>query len=247
MNKAWDANFQEERIGSLKKQAEDSEFSLLSKAWMQRAVDHKYHYQFDWLGVPIIQMPGDLMVFQDIVYKTRPELIIETGVARGGSLIFWASIQQLCGIQGIVLGIDIDIREHTHQAINSSCQKNQIQLLEGSSIDSKIFSQVKKLSTEFKRVMVVLDSNHTHEHVLAELNLYADLVTVDGMLLVLDTVIDELIPDPNRPWGPGASPKSAVIEFMNFRPNEFVNLLDCETKSTFTVAPSGFLYKISKS
>ena len=95
--------------------------------------------------------------------------------------------------------------------------------------------------------MVVLDSNHTHEHVLAELNLYADLVTVDGMLLVLDTVIDELIPDPNRPWGPGASPKTAVIEFMNSRPNEFVNVLDYETKSTFTVAPNGFLYKIGKS
>jgi len=247
MNKAWDENFQEERIGFLKKQAEDSEFSLLSKAWMQSSVDHKYHYQFDWLGVPIIQMPGDLIVFQDIVYKTRPDLIIETGVARGGSLIFWASIQQLCGIQGKVLGIDIDIREHAHQAINSSRQKNQIQLLEGSSTDLEIFSQVKKLSTKSKRVMVVLDSNHTHEHVLAELNLYADLVTVDGMLLVLDTVIDELIPDPNRPWGPGASPKTAVIEFMNSRPNEFVNVLDYETKSTFTVAPNGFLYKIGKS
>ena len=243
MNKAWDENFQEERIGFLKKQAEDSEFSLLSKAWMQSSVDHKYHYQFDWLGVPIIQMPGDLIVFQDIVYKTRPDLIIETGVARGGSLIFWASIQQLCGIQGKVLGIDIDIREHTHQAINSSRQKNQIQLLEGSSTDLEIFSQVKKLSTKSKRVMVVLDSNHTHEHVLAELNLYADLVTVDGMLLVLDTVIDELIPDPNRPWGPGASPKSAVIEFMNSRPNDFEHALDFETRAAISVAPKGYWLK----
>ena len=243
MNKAWDENFQEERIGFLKKQAEDSEFSLLSKAWMQSSVDHKYHYQFDWLGVPIIQMPGDLIVFQDIVYKTRPDLIIETGVARGGSLIFWASIQQLCGIQGKVLGIDIDIREHAHQAINSSRQKNQIQLLEGSSTDLEIFSQVKKLSTKSKRVMVVLDSNHTHEHVLAELNLYADIVTRDCMLLVLDTVIDDLTPDSDRPWGPGASPKSAVIEFMNSRPNDFENTLVYETRAAISVAPKGYWLK----
>ena len=110
MNKAWDEKFEKWRIGFLRNQAEDTEFRLLSKAWMQSSVNHKYSYQFDWLGVPIIQMPGDLIVFQDIVYKTRPDLIIETGVARAGSLIFWASIQQLCGIEGKVLGIDIGHR-----------------------------------------------------------------------------------------------------------------------------------------
>jgi len=240
MNKAWDEKFEKWRIGFLRNQAEDTEFRLLSKAWMQSSVNHKYSYQFDWLGVPIIQMPGDLIVFQDIVYKTRPDLIIETGVARGGSLIFWASIQQLCGIEGKVLGIDIDIREHAHQAIDGSRHKNQIQLLQGSSTDLEIFSQVKELSTKSKRVMVVLDSNHTHEHVLAELNLYADLVTTDCMLLVLDTVIDDLIPDPDRPWGPGASPKSAVIEFMNTRPGVFENALDYETRAAISVAPKGY-------
>lgn len=243
MNKVWDENFEEWRIGSLKKQAADTEFRALSKAWMQSSVNHKYSYQFDWLGVPIIQMPGDLIVFQDIVYKTRPDLIIETGVARGGSLIFWASIQQLCGIDGKVLGIDIDIREHARQAIDGSHQKNKIQLLQGSSTDLGIFSQVKELSTKSKRVMVVLDSNHTHEHVLAELNLYADLVTTDCMLLVLDTVIEDLIPDSDRPWGPGASPKSAAIEFMSSRYNEFVNVLDFESRAALSVAPQGYWQK----
>jgi len=243
MNKAWDEKFEKWRIGFLRNQAEDTEFGILSKAWMQSSVNHKYSYQFDWLGVPIIQMPGDLIVFQDIVYKTRPDLIIETGVARGGSLIFWASIQQLCGIEGKVLGIDIDIREHAHQAIDGSRHKNQIQLLQGSSTDLEIFSQVKELSAKSKRVMVVLDSNHTHEHVLAELNLYADLVTMDCMLLVLDTVIDDLIPDPDRPWGPGASPKSAVIEFMSSRNNEFINVVDYESRAAISVAPQGYWQK----
>jgi len=188
-------------------------------------------------------MPGDLVVFQDIVYKTKPDLIIETGVARAGSLIFWASMQQLCGIDGKVLGIDIDFRDHARQAIDGSHQKNQIQLLQGSSTDLDIFSKVKELSAKSKRVMVVLDSNHTHEHVLAELNLYADIVTSDCMLLVLDTVIDDLTPDSDRPWGPGASPKSAVIEFMNSRPNDFENALDYETRAAISVAPKGYWLK----
>jgi len=243
VSKVWDESFEEFRIEFLRKQAEDTEFGNLSKAWMQRSVNHKYSYQFDWLGVPIIQMPGDLVVFQDIVYKTKPDLIIETGVARAGSLIFWASMQQLCGIDGKVLGIDIDIRDHARQAIDGSHQKNQIQLLQGSSTDLDIFSKVKELSAKSKRVMVVLDSNHTHEHVLAELNLYADIVTSDCMLLVLDTVIDDLTPDSDRPWGPGASPKSAVIEFMNSRPNDFENALDYETRAAISVAPKGYWLK----
>ena len=243
MSKVWDESFEDWRIGFLKKQAEDTEFSNLSKAWMQSSVNHKYSYQFDWLGVPIIQMPGDLVVFQDIVYKTRPDLIIETGVARAGSLIFWASIQQLCGIDGKVLGIDIDIRDHARQAIDGSHQKNQIQLLQGSSTDLEIFSKVKELSAQSKRVMVVLDSNHTHEHVLAELNLYADIVSSECMLLVLDTAIDDLTTDPDRPWGPGASPKSAVIEFMNSRPNDFEHALDFETRAAISVAPKGYWLK----
>jgi hypothetical protein len=152
-------------------------------------------------------------------------------------------MQQLCGVEGKVLGIDIDIRDHALQAIEQSRQKNQIQLLQGSSTDIEVFSQVKELSTKFKRVMVVLDSNHTHEHVLAELNLYADLVTADCMLLVLDTVIDDLIPDPDRPWGPGASPKSAVMEFMSTKENEFVNELEYESRAAISVAPQGYWRK----
>ena len=135
---------------------------------MQRAVNNKFSYQFDWMGVAIIQMPGDLVIFQEIVWKTRPDLIIETGVARGGSVIFWASMQKLCGINGKVLGVDIDIRDHAKRAISGSQFSQQIELLQGSSTDHGVFEKVKKYASPFKKIMVVLDSNHTHEHVMKE-------------------------------------------------------------------------------
>ena len=243
MNKPWDEEFEVWRNSFLDIQAKDAEFSNLSKAWMQKAVDSKFSYQFDWMGVPIIQMPGDLVMFQEIVWKTRPDLIIETGVARGGSLIFWASMQKLCGIDGKVLGVDIDIRDHAKRAISGSQFNQQIELLQGSSTDLDIFDEVKKFASSFKRIMVALDSNHTHEHVLDELRLYADLVSPGCMLLVLDTVIDELNVDPGRPWGPGASPKSAVIEYMRSQPGIFENLNVLERRSVLSVAPNGYWLK----
>ncbi len=240
MNKPWDEEFEVWRNSFLDIQGKDVEFSKLSKAWMQKAVDKKFSYQFDWMGVPIIQMPGDLMMFQEIVWKTRPDLIIETGVARGGSLIFWASMQKLCGIDGKVLGVDIDIRDHAKRAISGSQFNQQIELLQGSSINLDLFKEVKKFAAPFKRIMVALDSNHTHEHVLSELRLYADLVSPGCMLLVLDTVIDDLNVDPDRPWGPGASPKSAVIEYMSSRHDIFENLSILEQRSVLSVAPNGY-------
>ena len=240
MNKPWDEEFEVWRNSFLDIQAKDAEFSNLSKAWMQKAVDTKFSYQFDWLGVPIIQMPGDLVMFQEIVWKTLPDLIIETGVARGGSLIFWASMQKLCGIDGKVLGVDIDIRDHAKRAISGSQFNQQIELLQGSSTDLDVFDEVKKIASPFKRIMVALDSNHTHEHVLDELKLYADLVSPGCMLLVLDTVIDDLNVDLDRPWGPGASPKSAVIEYMRSRPGIFENLNVLERRSVLSVAPNGY-------
>lgn len=247
MNKPWDEEFEVWRNSFLDTQAKDAEFSNLSKAWMQKAVDSKFSYQFDWMGVPIIQMPGDLVMFQEIVWKTRPDLIIETGVARGGSLIFWASMQKLCGIDGKVLGVDIDIRDHAKRAILGSQFNQQIELLQGSSTDLAVFDEVKKSASPFKRIMVALDSNHTHEHVLNELRLYADLVSPGCMLLVLDTVIDDLNVDPDRPWGPGASPKSAVIEYMKSRPGIFENLNALERRSVLSVAPNGYWIRSGKS
>jgi cephalosporin hydroxylase len=243
MNKPWDEAFEVWRNGFLDIQAKDEDFSKLSEAWMQKAVDNKFSYQFDWLGVPIIQMPGDLVIFQEIVWKTRPDLIIETGIARGGSLIFWASMQKLCGIDGKVLGVDIDIRDHAKRAISGSQFNQQIELLQGSSIDLDVFEKVKKFASPFKKIMIALDSNHTHDHVLDELRLYADLVSPGCMLLVLDTVIDDLKIDPDRPWGPGASPKSAAIEYMNSRQHQFQNLVNFENRAALTVAPSGYWMK----
>jgi cephalosporin hydroxylase len=243
MYKPWDEEFEVWRSSFLGIQAKDEEFNKLSKAWMQKAVDNKFSYQFDWMGVPIIQMPGDLVMFQEIVWKTRPDLIIETGVARGGSLIFWASMQKLCGIDGKVLGVDIDIREHAKRAISGSQFNQQIELQQGSSTDLDVFEKVKAFASPFKKVMIALDSNHTHDHVLDELKLYADLVSPGCMLLVLDTVIEDLKVDPDREWGPGASPKSAVIEYMNSRQYEFQNMVSFETRAALTVAPSGYWIK----
>ena len=243
MSKIWDIEFQEQRKKLLGSQSNNLEFQAASSDWMQLAVDNKYSYQFDWLGVPIIQMPEDLIIFQEIVYKTRPDLIIETGVARGGSIIFWASIQKLCGITGKVLGVDIDIRQHARSAINDSNFKDEIDLIEGSSIEDKVVDQVKKIILQHKRIMVVLDSNHTHEHVLSELEIYSKFVSKDCFLLVLDTVIDDLKVDSTRPWGPGSSPKSAVKEFMLKTSEDFINEQSYENRALLSVAPYGYWRK----
>jgi len=243
MNEPWDLEFEVWRNSYLDIQSKDSDFNNLSKAWMQEAVNNKFSYQFDWMGVPVIQMPGDLVMFQEVVWKTRPDLIIETGVARGGSLIFWASMQKLCGIDGKVLGVDIDIRDHTKKAISGSQFNQQIKLLLGSSTDLDVFEKVKRYASPFKKIMIALDSNHTHEHVMDELKLYADLVSPGCMLLVLDTAIDDLEVDPDRSWGPGASPKSAVIEYMRSRPGVFKNLSTLERKAVLSVAPNGYWLK----
>jgi len=244
MSTNWDEGFELWRRSFLKKQGDDEDFRGLSKQWMQSSVNHKYSYQFDWLGVPIIQMPSDLLIFQDLIWKTKPDLIIETGVARGGSLIFWASMQKLCGVEGKVLGIDIDIRQHARAAIYGSSFKDQIELIEGGSTEQFVVDQVLEFSKRFENIMVVLDSNHTHEHVLKELNLYANLVSKDSILLVLDTAIDELEPDPERSWGPGASPMSAVLEYMNGNESQFKNLSDIENRSMLSVAPKGIWLKM---
>ena len=243
MSKIGDIEFQEWRKKLLGSQSNNLGFQAASSDWMQLAVDNKYSHQFDWLGVPIIQMPEDLIIFQEIVYKTRPDLIIETGVARGGSIIFWASIQKLCGITGKVLGVDVDIRQHARSAINDSNFKDKIDLIEGSSTEDKVVDQVEKIVSQHKRIMVVLDSNHTHEHVLSELEIYSKFVSKDCFLLVLDTVIDDLKVDSTRPWGPGSSPKSAVKEFMLKTSEDFINEQSYENRALLSVAPYGYWRK----
>lgn len=244
MGKIWDIEFQEWRKTLLATQSDDIKFQAVSRDWMQQSVDKKYSYQFDWLGVPIIQMPQDLLMFQEIVYKTKPDLIIETGVARGGSIVFWASIQKLCGITGKVIGVDLDIRRHARDAIDNSNFREVIQLIEGSSVDYEVIEQVKNHISQHKKIMVVLDSNHTHEHVLSELEIYSKFVTKDCFMLVLDTVIDDLDRDPERPWGPGLSPKSAVREFMLKNSEEFIHEQSYENRALLSVAPYGYWRKI---
>ena len=244
MSEVFDHEFESFRSDYLRKQTLDVDFQNLPKSWMNLSVKHKYSYQFDWLGIPIIQMPSDLILFQEVIWKTRPSLVIETGIARGGSLVFWASMMQLSDIDGKVLGIDIDIRKHTIRALNASKFNGIIEVIEGGSTEPEVISKVKNFAKSFDRVMVVLDSNHTHEHVLSELENYADLVTPGNYLLVLDTNIDDIDKPEDRPWEVGNSPKTAVIEFMNTHPDNFLNDKMLESRSLTTVSPFGFWKRI---
>lgn len=212
---------------------------------------NRYAYNFTWLGRPIIQIPQDAMTFQEMIWEVQPDLIIETGIAHGGSLIFSASMLALLETFGLVqsplvVGIDIEIREHNRLAIEAHPAFRWIQMIEGSSIDSGIVEAVKRTTRGKKRVMVFLDSNHTHNHVLAELNAYAPLVSRDSYVVVLDTGIDDIDPTaiaPNRPWCKGNSPKSALEEFMRSNDN-FIYDNFYHEKAWVTSAPEGIIKRM---
>lgn len=235
----FDKEFDEFRKEIAFSQANDTNFHQASKEWLETSVERKYSYGFDWLGVPIIQLPSDLIAFQEITFEVKPTVIIECGVARGGSTIFWASIQEICGIKPKVIGIDVDIRPHTLEAINNSRYKESIHLVLGDSTSLETKEKVEKFIASNDVVLVVLDSNHTKEHVLKELDLYANLVSVSSYLIVLDCIIENLPPDPARSWGPGDSPQAAVLEFMTGR-SDFSNRGDIESRIALTVAPKGY-------
>jgi cephalosporin hydroxylase len=235
----YDAEFSAMRKVSLLKRSKDSEFKETSATWLGKSVNHKYSYQFDWMGVPIIQYPEDLIGFQEVVWATKPDVIVECGVARGGSLLFWCSMIELTSKAPKVIGVDIAIHEHTRRAISESKYSDDIILLEGDSSREETLTQVLGKIGPSERVMVVLDSNHTEEHVLKELELYANLVSEGCYLLVLDTVIEFLDRDADRPWGPGESPWTATQNFMAVR-DEFENDKELESKLTFSAAPNGF-------
>ena len=210
--------------------------------WVATIAPHKYAYNFTWLGRPIIQFPQDLAAMQEIIWETKPDIIIETGIAHGGSLIFYASIQQLLASNGRVLGIDIDIREHNRAEIESHPMFDRIDMIQGSSIDESIAAQVSEAASSADRVMVVLDSNHTHEHVLRELELYAPLVTKNCYLVVCDTLI-EMMPEgsfPDRLWGKGNNPATAVSAFLGST-DRFQVDTGIDAKLQISVAPGGYL------
>ena len=190
-------------------------------------------------GLPIIQYPQDIIAMQEILWRVRPDLVIETGIAHGGSLVFYASILELIG-NGYVLGIDIDIRPHNKAAIEAHPMARRIQLLEGSSVVPDIVEKVRQ-AARGKRTLVVLDSNHTHEHVRTELELYAPLVSVGSYCVVMDTVVEDMPSDAitDRPWFSGNSPKTAVFDYLKTHP-EFAVDVEIDNKLLLSVAPSGY-------
>ncbi len=232
----------------------DLTLNKISNDFMSRSHLLKYSYNFTWLGRPIIQYPQDILSFQEIVFKVNPDLIIETGIAHGGSLILSASLLNLLDLmQGInpkqsnrkVIGIDIDIRSHNYESIKNHPFSNKINMIEGSSIDKDTIKKVMELKSGYKKVLVCLDSNHTHDHVKKELCLYSEFVSLGSYIIVFDTVIEDLPKEccNDRPWSIGNNPLTAVNEWIdknkNFKVDKFY-----DKKSLISVAKGGFLERI---
>jgi len=234
--------FQAECKANIEKMAHSQNIQDIVFNWVIATAKFKYSYNFTWLGRPIIQFPQDMIAIQEIIWQVKPDLIIETGIAHGGSLIFYASILELIGGKGEVLGIDIDIREYNKVEIEKHPMFKRITMIEGSSVDENIAKQVYDFASGKQNILVCLDSMHTHDHVLKELKLYSPLVTKGSYLVVFDTVIEDMPEDffPDRPWGKGNNPKTAVWKFL--KTNDcFVVDKEIEDKLLITVAPDGYL------
>lgn len=205
-----------------------------------------YSYNFSWMGRPIIAYPQDMIAMQEIIWDVQPDLIIETGIAHGGSIIYYASLLELIGKEGKVVGIDIDIRKHNRELIEQHPMFKRITMLEGSSIDPAIVSKVCEIAKACKKVLVCLDSNHTHSHVLEELKLYSPLVTLESYCVVFDTIVEFLPADympGGRPWNPGNNPFTAVQEFL-IENDQFEVDISIDNKLLISVAPNGYLKRI---
>lgn len=268
--------FTQSSLKEISEMEKDQALLDLSNAWMVKAGGHRYSYHFSWLGRPIIQYPQDIVAMQELIWKVKPDLIIETGIAHGGSLILSASmLAQLDMCDAIeagaetldlrqsrrkVLGVDIDIRTHNREAIEAHPMASRIQMIQGSSIAPDIIKQVREVAAEYKTVLVCLDSNHTHDHVLAELEAYAPLTSINSYCVVFDTIVEDMPKEmyPDRPWGPGDNPKTAVHEYLRriaerSGSGPSVEILSFEIDKTFegklliTVAPDGFLKRVAES
>lgn len=252
--------FQAERQAREQAFAQDAAFQQLSQDWLQQSMAKQYVYNFDWLGRPIIQYPQDMWAMQQLVWATRPDLIIETGIAHGGSLVLSASLLALLDLcdaiesgqtldprqsQRKVIGVDIDIRPHNREAIEAHPMASRIQMIQGSSVAEDTVAAVHAAARGYRRVMVCLDSMHTHDHVLAELQAYGPLVTPGCYLAVFDTFVEHM-PEkffPNRPWDVGNSPLSAVNAWLPDHP-EFEVDDALQARLMVTVAPQGFLRRV---
>jgi cephalosporin hydroxylase len=243
MTKA-EKQFKKERKENIALQGGDKEVWKVARRFLAATFPYKHSYNFDWLGRPIIQYPQDIVAMQELVWKIKPDLVIETGIAHGGSLVFYASILELLG-KGKVLGIDIEIRPHNRLALEHHPLFKRIKLIEGSSTDEKVFRSVEQIAKKYKTVLVVLDSLHTHDHVLQELNKYSKFVSRGSYLVVFDTFV-EYFPKTvvlQRPWGKGSNPATAVSEFLKKNKN-FVRDQEIENKLLLTTAPGGYLKRV---
>lgn len=253
--------FRQEQAERMAQYAQDADFGKLSREWLQASMARKYVYNFDWLGRPIIQYPQDMVAMQHLVWTVRPDLIIETGIAHGGSLVLSASLLAMLDMcdaieagttldprqsKRKVLGLDIDIRPHNRAAIESHPMASRIAMIEGSSIAPEVVAQVQAFAKGYRRVMVCLDSMHTHAHVVAELEAYAPLVTPGSYCVVFDTFVDDMPPGffADRPWDVGDNPKTAVRQWLPGHP-EFEIDAEMENRLQVTVAPQGFLRRVS--
>jgi cephalosporin hydroxylase len=238
----------------------NEELKSTAAAFMRASTQPKYSYNFSWQGRPIIQYPQDMIAMQELIWTVKPDLILETGIAHGGSLIFSASmLAQLDMCDAIeagavfdpsrskrkVLGVDIDIRAHNRAAIEAHPMSSRIAMIQGSSVAPDVVQDVRDFAAGYNRVLVCLDSNHTHEHVIAELQAYAPLTSVGSYCVVFDTVIEDFPTGmyPDRPWGPGNNPKSAVFEFLKSH-SEFEIDKTIDHKLLISVAPDGYLKRV---
>ncbi len=242
------------------KMASDESLQKDAMTLFNRVCEYRYSYNFSWMGRPIIQFPQDMVAMQELIMEVKPDLIIETGIAHGGSLIMNASLLAMLDYcdaiesgelldpakpKRRVLGVDIDIREHNRAAIEAHPMSNRIDMIQGSSIAPEIIKQVFDYAKNYKRVLISLDSNHTHAHVLAELEAYAPLTSKDSYCVVFDTVVEDMPQSlfPDRPWGPGDNPKTAVWEYLKTHP-EFEIDKTIQNKLLITVAPDGYLKRV---
>jgi cephalosporin hydroxylase len=254
------AQFEEESRQRVQAYGTDQAFQALSRDWLEASMRRQYVYNFHWMGRPIIQYPQDMVAMQDLIWRVRPDLIIETGIAHGGSLVLSASMLAMLDMvdaiaAGVtmdpkvsrrrVLGIDIDIRAHNRAAIESHPMASRIELIQGSSVAPDVVAQVRRVAQGYQRVLVCLDSMHTHDHVLAELEAYAPLVSVGSYCVVFDTFVEDMPKQffPDRPWDVANNPKTACREFLQAH-GEFEIDTSMQNRLMVTVAPDGFLMRI---
>lgn len=252
--------FEKESVARIAQMRGDRALVDAAKAFMLASTPPKYSYNFFWLGRPIIQYPQDVVAVQELIWTLRPDLIVETGIAHGGSLVMSASMLALLDVcdalsagksldpaasRRKVVGIDVDIRAHNRAAIEAHPLSAYIEMIEASSIAPETVERVGRVARGYERVLVFLDSNHTHAHVLAELEAYAPLVTTGSYCVVFDTIVEDLPKAmyPNRPWGPGDNPKTAVHKYLQTHP-EFEVDSSIHDKLQITVAPEGYLRRV---